>query len=516
MNETEYSNLQYMWYPVGVGNTGSKILNAFFSSLDSNRISLGKINKSLAKETRMELPSTLSEHILTKSIPGVDGWWAVDTYQHLEKMYIFERKLDHYLHPESSITSQQTKKPLLTLKKELNPITRSERLRFANQNFILGFQEGAGTSWLNGYRNRDIASEEEPGVSRIEKILDIYEKKKWREADAMLMIHGLGGGIGSGATGRINDTIKQIKHASHPMDIVTLSLLPDLDEDDEYYHSTIVNTLFGLLSVIQNYEGQRKTENMILVHGTKLTDMVKRKRTPFLYADQLPIIGNKYIRRINFKKPHAQAVDGMIIDLLGLLCSGNLPAYDSQAFDVTNLIQQTNNLFNSERCNYPGIPAILVPVVYISPEEKATPSELITSALQPNNDWAYVQCNPETARQIYSILFFDNTENNLNKTCINIEVKNAIKENCPNFKGSLVLPNYVDTAGVFSACLLFLNEPKLPILNNIYERTCEIFSGLTRGTRTCSSEKTDVLQMKALWDEKYQKRAEHFFEVINS
>jgi hypothetical protein len=518
MSETDYSNAPYMWYPIGVGNTGSTILNAFFRSLDSNGISLRRINKSLAKETRVNLPGTLSEHILTQSVPGVDGWWAVDTYQHLDKMFIFERKLNHYLRPESSISSPQTKKVLLPLKKESNPIPSSERLRFANQYFTLGFQEGAGTSWLLGDRNSDSVSEEVAGVSNIEKILDVYEKKKWREADAMLMVHGLGGGIGSAATGRLNDVIKQIDPEPHPMDIITLSLLPDLDENDSYYHSTIVNTLFGILSVIQNDKGKRNAENIILVHGPKLAQLVRRKRTPFLYADPFPFLGNKFIRRINFKKPSAQAVNGMIIDLLGLLCSGNLQAFDCQGFDVTNLIQQTNNLFNSERCNYPEIPAVLVPVVYISPEKKATPSTLIKSALEPNNDWAYVQCNPETARQIYCILFFDNATNNLDKATINKEVRNAIKEVCPNFKGSLALPNYVDTAGTFSACLLFLNEPKLPILNYFYEQTCEIFSGIKREKRASSSETSDVLQMKALWEEKgeiYKERAEHFFEVIN-
>jgi hypothetical protein len=528
------------WYLIGVGGGGCNIIDDFFSQFENNFINIKKMTTSFKDDSGLLIPRTLAEHVLTKSVPGHSGWWVFNTsYQDLDKMHILGKKLDDYrtqmkpvLTSENSEITQKIqsdpdvgtfeadddiytkmKKELNPRKRNVGPSTITERYAFTEKHFMQG-REGAGKWWILGEENVFNLLDEEEGIPRIQRILDDYEKGAWRNSNAVLIVHALGRGTGSGSTGRIIDAIKQIRYKPRPVDVVTISVLPDYHKADTRYRLTVVNALFGLISILQTKEGQRLADNIILVHNVMLEELSKRKRPAFVYSDKLPLIGNRLFRRVNPKKINTQAYNGLIVDLIGLLCSGNLLTKDSRAFDVNNLIEWTNNLPNRIE---PDIPTILIPAVYISSNKKSKPSDLISSILQRENQWIYMDCDPESAKGLYPLLFFNNKRNRLSSGQIFDEVENTVKELYPKFKGELCEPDYIDTAGSFSACLLFLVEPKIPILDTYFEITNAVFEQTANyKSYTVHEASSNILEMKKMWDKSYKKRAQLLIDIINN
>lgn len=497
------------WYPIGVGGAGCSIIDEFFSSLKTNHINISAMSKPFRNQPGLPIPKTLTEHILTKGVAGELGWWVLNTSgPDLHKMKIFGKKLTYHLLEEKQLPVQQNSFFNSHL---LKSITENQRCDFAKQTFLEG-EEGAGKCFILGEQKIVDLIDEESGEPKIKKILDVKEKGRWRNTNAVLMVHALSRGTGSGGTGVLIDKLKQIRPNPKPISVVTITVLPDYHKINTHYDNAVLSALFGLISILQTKNGKRNADNVILVHNVKLNELIRRPRPAFIYADKSPFFGTRFFRKVDAKKPSTRAYNGMIVDLMGLMCSGNLLTEEERVFDVNNLIEQTNNLKNRIE---PDIPAILVPAVYISPNKKSSPSELIKTALKPKEDWLYVHCIPETAKAIFPLLFFDQSRLNLSPYDIEDQVHETVMGLYPKSKMTIISPDYVNTCGAFSACALFLVDPKIPVLETYASIADEIFTRADEYKSLTSDGTTLIDQTREKWYEKYKKRTQLMIDIIN-
>jgi hypothetical protein len=510
-DKTEQSMLQYTWYPIGVGGAGCRIVDCFFVSLDSHSTNIKAMTKPLGKIVGLTLPKTISEHILLRGVPGKFGWWLYNiSREDIETLTIVSKKFNAYYLHETQSSGLKTVTNFFQRKKKFKSVQDIERLTFLEKYFVMA-EEGAGKSWLLGNKNALTLMKDEDGEPKIKKILNVHEGGKWKNTNAVLIVHALGRGTGSGASCVVIDAIKQLK----PVTVVALSVFPDFEKEDTNYRMGVAHAFFGLISILQTDKGQRLADSIIFVHNAKLDSLVKRYTTNFIYTEKPSPFNFRFIHE--FKKNQTislNADNGLIVDLMGLLCCNNLLTKDPEPFDVNNLIE-LNNLPNRI---HPNIPALLIPAVYISPNKEATPSELIRQTLRNNEDWLYAHCDPSTAKAIYPILFFDYTKINPRRKYINDEVEKAIVETCPKFEGKRIIePDHYNTAGAFSACLLFLVDPKLPVLDTYYKITNEEFKETERSAQYYTSDQgsCSLVDMKNLWFNSYQKRAQLLLKIVN-
>jgi len=511
MEESEYRHPRATWYIIGVGGTGCNVVDAFFRTLNYKLIRIAP-RFSFKNDNEQKY---LTEVILEYGVPGKFGWWIYNTsMRDLSNTSIIWSKLKT-LYPkiEEERTGEHTAAQGQASKKWTRRISDEIAYEYKIQeHFTSGFAmaEGAGKFWSSGQTStiqmldpdywKEITGKKEP---KIKYVLDTLEKGLWRISNGLLVIHGLGRGTGSGATHRIIRTLKQIRKDLH---IVTLSIFPSISSSTSRYEDAIIQSMFGLLSVLQDENDKKLAGAVMLAHNDICHMLCLKERKSFLYSDKsLRFRGHRLFPRVSKGGKGKESYNRILVDLIGLLSSTHIRGREEEAFDLNNLVKSVEYPTSD-----PEFPGILVPCVFISPKRKATSQELITGALQEGK---LVECDPSTSKAIYIILFLDvNVEGNSLSDIYHVPDE-TISKLYPDLKiPKLKTPDYIDTRGAFAAAVIFLINPRIPLIEEYYKVTEDYFERLMANPRL--RVETEALQMHETWEKGYKERAGKLLEML--
>jgi hypothetical protein len=508
---SEYIHPGATWYVIGVGGAGGNVVNAFFKSLEHKAV---RIEPWLQFGKKTDL-SYLTDVILKYGVPGKFGWWLYNTSERdLQNTQIVHEKLTA-LYPQIGAEQQASQNAESARQtNEARMRKRSTELIYKQQirdHFTAGISqvEGAGKSWIIGKGGTDPLTDIEYFTNRtgrrepmIKYILDTLEKGLWRNTNGLLVVHGSARGTGSGATCRIIRCLKQLRSDLY---VLTLSLLPSLNPGESRYEDAINQTTFSLLSVLRDENEKKLVGAVMLAHNNRLHELCSIRRKPFLYADKSLCIGQRRVlARLN-REIGRDRYNGLLVDLLGLLSSTHILGREEEAFDLSNIVKAVEPPTSD-----PDFPGILVPCVYIGHNGNSTIEELITGALK---EGAFVHCDPSTSRAIYMILFM-NTRVRGNSLSDIYQIPDRTVNNLyPETRvPKLKTPDYVDTKGKFAAAIVFLINPRIPVIEQFISATEQSLEKIERTPP--SRPQSEAVLMLEDWQNGLSHRAEKLLEML--